>query len=291
MSASSSLAGDALDLFSASLSDKDFQRFSVLIQEICGIRLAPHKKSMLEGRLRRRLRQLGLRSFEEYRSYVFSTPGQRDELVHLIDAVTTNKTDFFREPFHFDYLTRVVFPELAAALRRGDAVRIWSAGCSTGEEPYTLAMVASEFAAPAGGFAFSVLGSDVSTRVLDKARLGVYEVERIGPIPEALKKKYLLRSRDPEKKLVRIAPELRRLVDFRRINFLEEHFGLEAPVDVLFCRNVIIYFDKPTQQKMLQRLCNHLGAGRFLFMGHSESLNGMRLPLRQIAPSVYRKID
>ncbi|MEJ2700678.1 MAG: CheR family methyltransferase [Desulfuromonadales bacterium] len=236
---------------SSGISDPDFDRFSRLVHSTCGIKMPPQKRSMLEARLRKRLRSLSFRSFPEYAEYVFSPAGMKEELIHLIDVVTTNKTDFFREPAHFDFLTERVLPGLVEegiGLER--PMRVWS---------------------------------------LEKGRLGVYGENKIGPIPPAWKRKYLLRSRDPDKRLFRIVPELRAPVVFRRLNFMEEDLGREGRFDVIFCRNVIIYFDRPTQENLLWRLCGCLSTGRFIFMGHSETLNGLRLPLQQVAPSVYRK--
>lgn len=282
---------DTIGLFSKGLSDGDFAKLSRLIYDTCGIKMPPHKKSMLEARLRRRLRILGLKSFEAYCDYLFGHGGMEQELVSLIDVVTTNKTDFFREAAHFDYLVDRTLPELIAQYGAGldRPLRIWSAGCSTGEEPYTLAMVLSDFARSYDGFRFSILATDISTQVLERASQGIYGIDKIVTVPAEMKKRYLMRSRDPASKVVRIVPELRSLITFRRLNFMEEHFGLNETFDIIFCRNVIIYFDRPTQQTLLQRFCEHLGPERYVFMGHSETLHGMNLPLVQKAPSVYRK--
>jgi chemotaxis protein methyltransferase CheR len=284
-------SGDPLGIFSKGLSDDDFVRLSRLVYDYCGIKLPPHKKSMLEARLRRRLRVHGMRSFEEYCDFVFSHSGMEQEFVSLIDVVTTNKTDFFREPAHFNFLTERALPALIEQCGAGidRTLQVWSAGCASGEEPYTLAMVLSEFARQTPGFRFSILGTDISTRVLEHARLGIYAADKVAPVPESLKKRYLLRSRESEKPQVRIVPELRSLVAFQHLNFMEDRFDGPGAVDILFCRNVIIYFDRPTQQAMLERLCSHLAPGRFIFMGHSETLHGMNLPLVQVSPSVYRR--
>jgi chemotaxis protein methyltransferase CheR len=199
----------------------------------------------------------------------------------MIDQVTTNKTDFFREPAHFDYLTRKALPEITRTQR---TVTVWSAGCSSGEEPYTLAMVLKEY-----GCDFIILATDISTKVLDKAKLAVYDDERVGPIPDPLKRKYLLRSKNPAKKLYRVIPALRDCVRFRRLNFMEGDFGFREPMDVIFCRNVIIYFDKPTQERLLNKFCNYLSPQGYIFMGHSETLLGMDVPLVPAAPTVYRR--
>lgn len=274
----------------AVLSDREFKRFSSFIYDEIGIKMPPVKKTMLEARLQKRLKALELRTFEEYGDYVFSSDDKRDELIHLIDVVTTNKTDFFREPAHFDYLVKAAIPTLIDERDAGirSPLKIWSAGCSTGEEPYTLAMVLSEFSAANPGFHTSILASDISTEVLSKARNAIYTEDRVDTIPLHLKKKYLLKSRDKTKGLVRIVPHLRSMIQFRRLNFMED-FGLHEHMDIIFCRNVIIYFDKQTQERLLNRFCNQLVRGGYLFLGHSETLNGLNVALNPVASTVYRK--
>lgn len=292
---SSSPAGtgwNSAEIFSAQLSNKDFDRLSQFIHTSCGIKLPPAKKTMVEGRLRKRLRALGIDSYGKYCDFVFSPAGMDSEYVHMIDVVTTNKTDFFREPEHFDYLSGRVLPELVLSSRPGarKSINVWSAACSTGEEPYTLAMVLSEFAESSPGFDFSILATDISTAVLEKATLGIYEHDRVIPIPMTLRKKHLLKSRQKERGLVRVTPELRSCVRFRRLNFLEDEYGIEDPMDVVFCRNALIYFDRPTQEKIVGRFVQHMRPGGYLFVGHSESLHGMDLPLAQTATTIYRKL-
>jgi len=273
----------------ARLSPREFQQLGEWIQAGCGIRMPPSKRIMVEARLRRRLRALGMTSFGDYCAHVFGASGE-DERAHLVDAITTNKTDFFREPQHFEYLVRAALPELVrsrgAGLRRPLAV--WSAGCSTGEEPYTLAMVLGEVAAGMPGFDFLILATDISTAVLRHAAQATYAEERVAPVPLPLRKKYLLRSRDRGRQLVRIAPEARRHVRFRQLNFMDGEFGLREPMDVIFCRNVMIYFDCATQEELLNRFCRHLAPGGYVFLGHSETIHGLDVPLRQVAPTVYR---
>lgn len=275
------------------MSDTDFRRLSGFIYTECGIKMSDVKKVMLAARLQKRLRILGMKSFGEYCQYLFSPHGVESELYHLIDAVTTNKTDFFREPDHFEFLTKTALPEII--VRKGGGLwkklMIWSAGCSTGEEPYTLAMVIREFAERSPGFSFdcSILATDISTRVLEKAKHAVYDAERVQPVPDLLKKKYLLRSRDRNKGLVRIVPELRKMVRFRRLNFIENDFGIREMLDIIFCRNVIIYFDRSTQAALLNKFCRQLVPGGYVFMGHSETLHGLDVPLVQVAPTIYRK--
>lgn len=274
----------------AVLSDREFNRFSSFIYDEIGIKMPPVKKTMLEARLQKRLKALELRTFEEYGDYVFSSDDKRDELIHLIDVVTTNKTDFFREPAHFDYLVKAAIPALIDERDAGIRfpLKIWSAGCSTGEEPYTLAMVLSEFSAANPGFHTSILASDISTEVLSKARNAIYTEDRVDTIPLHLKKKYLLKSKDKTKGLVRIVPHLRSMIQFRRLNFMED-FGLHEHMDIIFCRNVIIYFDKQTQERLLNKFCNQLVRGGYLFLGHSETLNGLNVDLNPVSSTVYRK--
>lgn len=282
----------SLHHFDLRLTSRDFERFSRLVYDQCGIRLPAHKQSMLEARLRKRLRALGLGSFEEYAELIFSGREPEGELIRLIDVVTTNKTDFFREPAHFDFLVRSALPELIERDEAGLSrpLRVWSAGCSTGKEPYTLAMVLSEYRATYPEFRFEILGTDISTDVLDKAVKGIYAEEKAEPIPAPLRRKYLLKARDPELRQVRVVPELRSQVRFRRLNFMDADYGLREAFDIIFCRNVLIYFDRPTQERLLTRFAGYLESGSFLFLGHSETLLGLSLPLKQMAPSVYRKI-
>lgn len=289
---SSNFPTASLRTFALRLTGRDFERFSRLVYDQCGIKLQSHKQSMLEARLRKRLRALGLGSFEEYAEMIFSGQEPEGELVKLIDVVTTNKTDFFREAAHFDFLIRTALPLLIGKDGAGVSrpLRIWSAGCSTGKEPYTLAMVLSEYREAHPDFSFEILGTDISTEVLDKAVKGIYNEEKAAPIPPVLRQKYLLKSRCPAQQKVRIVPELRSLVRFRRLNFMDADYDLRDPFDVIFCRNVLIYFDRATQERLLTRFAGYLESDCFLFLGHSETLLGLSLPLRQMAPSVYRRL-
>lgn len=279
--------------FDAKLTDSDFERFSRLVYDHCGIKLPAHKRSMLEARLRKRLRAHNLGDFKEYAEMIFSQKDSTEELVKLIDVVTTNKTDFFREPAHFDYLSKSALPFLISTYGAGmtQPLKVWSAGCSTGKEPYTLAMVLKEYQVNHPDFRFDILGTDICTDVLETAVQGIYNAVKAEPIPDKLKKKYLLKSRNVENRQVRIVPELRSLVRFRRLNFMDNDFGFREPFDIIFCRNVIIYFDRPTQERLLGKLVQNLAPGRYIFLGHSETLLGLNLPLKQMAPSVYRKVQ
>ena len=275
----------------ATLTDREFQRFSGFIYDHTGIKMPPAKKTMLEARLQKRLKANSIASFEEYSDFVFSQDGRTAELIHLIDVVTTNKTDFFREPGHFDFMVKTALPNILKTredLRR-NPLRVWSAGCSTGEEPYTLAMVLSEFAVGRPDFRAAITASDICTQVLQTAKAGIYPEERTDPIPLNLKKKYLMRSREKSKSLVRISPQLRSLVSFRRINFMDDDLGIAEKMDIIFCRNVVIYFDKPTQQTLMRKFYKQLKPGGYLFIGHSETLSGLDVDFKSVASTVYQK--
>ncbi|MBV5316272.1 MAG: protein-glutamate O-methyltransferase [Desulfobulbaceae bacterium] len=275
----------------AKMKDKEFLQFSSFIYEQVGIQLPQSKKTMLEARLQKRLKTLNFDSFAEYSRYIFSPEGQRAELVQLIDVVTTNKTDFFREPGHFEHLTQKALPAIIKRRngRMAEPVRIWSAGCSSGEEPYTLAMVLSDYAAEYRDFRFSILASDISTRILDTAMTAIYPEERTDCIALNIKKKYLLRSKDRSKSLVRVCPDIRSRVVFRRINFMDTDLGVAEKMDIIFCRNVIIYFDKSTQQTLMGKFHQQLRPGGYLFLGHSETMNGIDVDFTSVGSTVYQK--
>lgn len=273
-----------------SISGRDYARLRELIYSEAGIHLGTERKTMLEVRIKKRLKVLGLYSYGEYCDYLFGHEGLKEEITHLIDVVTTNKTDFFREPGHFDFLVEKALPELAERIN-GRQFVIWSAGCSTGEEPYTMAIVLSEYAQTHPGFRFRILASDISNIVLAKAELGVYTNDVAEPVAQALRRKYFMRSREPGSQKVRVVPELRRSIEFRRLNFMDADYGLSEKVDAVFCRNVIIYFDRPTQERILLKLSNCLVPGGFMFVGHAETLHDMNLPLVPVAPALYRRVN
>lgn len=275
------------DAGKAQLGRREFEALAEFIYGEVGIKLPEVKKTMLEARLQKRLRALGMRRFEDYCTLLFSDDGRESELKHCIDVVTTNTTDFFREPKHFEILVNQVIPHWKA-MRKPGPFRIWSAGCSYGMEPYTLAMVLDDFAAKHPGFDFTILATDISTQALKGAVNAVYELDKIAPVPGYMKSKYLLKSKNKAAGLVRIVPELRARVEFARLNFMHD-FALDHPMNVIFCRNVVIYFDRPTQERLFQKFCHKLAPGGNLFIGHSESITGMDLPLKQIAPTVYQK--
>ncbi len=272
------------------LSPRSFARLAQFVTSELGIKMPDSKLSMVNSRLLRRVRDLGLNSVEEYAKYFFD-PSHGHEREQFINAITTNKTEFFREPAHFDYLTGVALPELARNAAAGFAwrVKVWSAGCSSGEEPYTLAMVLAEYAAGRPGFDFAILGTDVSTRVLYHARAGIYQEAQIAPIPAGLLRKYVWQSRKRGEALVRIAPDLRRKITFERLNFMDEDYGFRDLFHVVFFRNVMIYFDRPTQEAVVNKICRNLAPGGYLFVGHSESLAGLDIPVKLVKTSIFRK--
>ena len=276
---------------SPELTNNDFQKLSQFIYRKWGINLPLHKKDLLAGRLKKRLHTLSLSSFRDYCQYLFSREGMEQEPMFMVDLITTNKTDFFREGDHFSYLTQSALPDLMKSFPAmfSRPFKIWSAGCSTGEEPYTLAMVISEFAKAVQNVHFSIWATDISSRVLAQGRMGIYGQERIEPIPLEFRKKYLLRSRNKENPVVRFTPEIRAKIQFERLNLMEISSQVREQFHVIFCRNVLIYFDRVTQEKIVNDFFNRLEPGGYLFLGHSETMTGFSIPLMQMATTVYRK--
>lgn len=275
------------------LSHADFGKIATLIGKEVGIRLPPAKRTMVEGRLRRRLRALGFPSFDAYCDHLFRQGGLEEELVYLINVVTTNKTDFFREPEHFDLMRSRIVSQLIDARggERNPLIKVWSAAASTGAEAYTIAMVLADMVRERAGFRFAILGTDVSTDVLEQGQRGIYPAEQITPVPQDMQSRYLMWSRKsgsrPE---VRIVPELRRLVRFQRLNLMDGTYPYDRDVDIIFLRNVLIYFDKADQAAVIGRLVGHLRPGGYLLLGHSESMIGTSIPVRQVAPAVFQRV-
>lgn len=270
------------------LDPRSFERLATYIRDVSGIKITASKKGMLEGRLRRRVRRLGLESLARYCVYLFDEGGLAQEETALIDAVTTNKTDFFREPHHFQYLLHELLPAFACS-DAGRPYRVWSAGCSTGAEPYTVAMVCDWFRRNREDLRFDILATDICTEVLAEAVRAVYPHDMILPAPMEMRRRALLKSRDPRRALVRIAPEVRSMVRFDRLNLMERRYPVNEPMDLIMCRNLLIYFDRPTQQEVLARLCRHLRPGGCMMLGHSESVAGYDLPLRPIGATIFIK--
>jgi chemotaxis protein methyltransferase CheR len=272
------------------LHERHFAELTRLIEDHTGIRLPSVKRTMVEGRLRKRVRALGLKDLSEYGAAIFNHGRLSEEFAHVVDCVTTNKTDFFREPQHFAFLRDSAIPNLLK-LRRppGAPLKFWSAAASIGAEAYTIAFVAADLLG-LDGPPFAILGTDISREVLEQARRAVYPLALAEPIPDAVRRRYLMFARDASRAEFRIAPELRRRVRFEALNLMDDQFAVDSDFDVIFCRNVLIYFSKPTQSAVLRRLSAHLRPGGYLLLGHSESLAGNdHAELRPVAPTVFRR--
>ncbi len=277
-------------VFRYKMTDEDFSRLSSFVYEELGIKMPYPKKIMLQGRLQKRVVDLKMSSFKEYIDFVFSKEGQEEEIIKMIDLITTNKTDFFRESSHFDFLSETVLPDICTTKNARRTIRIWSAGCSSGEEPYTLAIVMKEFLESHPDFDFEIYATDISLRILQKAATAIYPEDRISMIPLHLKKKYFLKSKDPANRTVRLVPEIRSKVTFHRLNLMDQYYVVEKEFDIVFCRNVLIYFDRQTQQDVICKLAGKLKTDGYFFLGHSESITNMKVPLQQIKPTIFRKI-
>jgi chemotaxis protein methyltransferase CheR len=270
------------------ISKRNFDKLARFIYDYSGIKMPPTKLTMLEGRLRRRLRATRHSSFDDYCDFLFNEGGLEDETVYLIDVVTTNKTDFFREAKHFDYMETVALPALAESGVR--TIRTWSSACSTGAEPYTMAMVLAEFTEGRSDLSYNVLATDLSTDVLQTARRGIYAEDLVAPVPRDLHKKYVMVAKQHGRREVRMSPKLRSRVGFARMNLMDEKYPVGDMMHLIFCRNVLIYFDKQTQAGVLTRLCDCLVKGGYMFIGHSESITGFDLPLKQVSNTVFQRI-
>ncbi|TWI63928.1 chemotaxis protein methyltransferase CheR [Desulfobotulus alkaliphilus] len=271
------------------LSDRDFSFFSRLVYEKCGISLHEGKKELVRSRLSKRLRELNFAGFSQYLKYLQSPDGG-DELVLMLDAISTNLTSFFREKRHFDFLEKEALDSMTAQMKRENRreINIWSAGCSTGEEPYTLGICLSEALGSSTAFKVKILATDLSTRVLDTAQSGIYPKARVAGLPQDLLRRYFLKGRGKMQGQVRVIPEIRSMVTFRRFNLMDPlPSGLRF--DVIFCRNVMIYFDKPTQEVLVGKFHQSLRQGGYLFIGHSESLMGIEHRFRYVQPTIYLK--
>lgn len=270
------------------MNPETFELFKEFIETNLGIKIPPSKKIMLESRLAKRLRALKISTYEEYCDYVFSPEGFEREIQQLIDVVTTNETDFFREDNHYEILREQILPELV--LSRGlDELNVWSVAASTGQESYTLAMVLEEFSRARSPFRYRILGTDISETVLRVAQTGIYTEHQAAKIPATLKRKYCMQSKNPEQKTIRFKPEIRERIMFRKMNLMDDVYQIKKKYHIVFCRNVFIYFDRPTQKKVLERIYSHMEPGGYLFMGHSENIGSVQLPLSNVASAVYKK--
>ncbi len=270
------------------LTDTEFDKISRLVYEQCGINLSDGKKELVKARLGKRIRSGQFGSFRNYYQFVVKDQSGQ-ELVHLLDAISTNFTFFFREEEHFSYLRSEILPALMDKKRNnGRCLRFWSAGCSSGEEPYSIAITLLEEVKNPQGWSLSILATDISTKVLKVAESGVFQKDRVHSIPSPLVKKYFLKGEGNWEDHVRVKDHVKEHIQFRRLNLMES-FHFKEAFDCVFCRNVMIYFDKKTQADLVNRFHGCLEKGGFLFIGHSESLAGIPHPFRYIRPAVYRK--
>ena len=273
------------------LTTRDYELFRSLIYKKSGINLGPKKQQLLRARLGKRLRGSGFESYRAYYEHV-----RRDssgaELCTLIDAVSTNTTHLFREKQHFDFLTKTLKQQLAdrdwQTVNR--TLHFWSAGCSTGDEPYSLAMTV-DHALAHSGLDWKILATDISTRVLERARGSFYESHRLGTVPPDFRLRYFVAAEDHDNGLVQVNPTLRKRIAFAHFNLMSERFPFRHGFQYIFCRNVMIYFDRPTQERLVARFAAQLRAGGYLLIGHSESLNAVQHSLEYVQPTIYRKAD
>jgi chemotaxis protein methyltransferase CheR len=267
------------------LTPAEFQEIRRLAYEKFGLDLRQGKEELVSARLGRKIRESNCRSFREYYRHVLDD-STGEALIGMIDALATNHTGFLREPAHFDFLRDKVLPELAAK----STIDIWSAACSTGEEPYTIAFTVMDKMLPSDYGKLRILATDISTKALDSARRATYPAERFAEFPALWMRRFLLRGQGQWKGWYRMKPEVTSRVEFARLNLVEA-FSHSRRFPVIFCRNVMIYFDKPTQERLVNRLAEHLAPGGYLFVGHAESLTGVNHPLQYVRPAIYRKPD
>lgn len=268
-------------------SESDFIKISRLVYEQSGINLSDSKKELVKARLGKRIRKGRFQSFGEYYRHVIND-SSGEEIILLLDSISTNFTHFFRENHHFEYLKNQLIPKIKERAIRRQKIRIWSAGCSSGEEPYSIAITLLESMAPVTNWDLKILATDISTKVLANAQSGVYLKEKIQVLSPGLTKKYFLRGENQWSNYVKVKTSIKTLIQFQRINLMEP-FSFNESFDCIFCRNVMIYFDKKTRENLVNRLYEHLEKEGVLFIGHSESLTGIEHPFLYVQPAVYKK--
>jgi len=273
-----------------SLGEKDFRRVSDVIYRHCGINLHDGKKGLVQSRLSKLVRQSRFDSFTEYIDYILSTEGKREFIV-AVDALSTNLTFFFREKQHFDFVKKKFLPDLIARKGRESnrRIRAWSAACSSGEEPYSLAVTLTETFEHEPGWDIKILATDISTRILEKAKMGTYDQQRIEPLTPQQKQRFLTLNRAKGQKEYQVRENLKKMIRFRHLNLMDS-WPFQGPFDMIFARNVMIYFDKPTQAALVNRFWQCLDGGGLLCIGHSESLTGIDHKFRYVQPATYMKM-
>jgi len=267
---------DYTNIYNSKLSDNDFNKISKFIGENYGIRLPPLKKAMVQNRLYKRLKATKINTFDSYIKYVFSTEGKK-EIEFMVNEISTNKTDFFREDGHYEFLKEIV-------TNSSNSVRVWSAGCSTGEEPITLAMVLQEKAKR-----YNIFGSDISTSALNKAKNAIFTTDKTKDIPDNLLKKYFDKNILEKKITYKAKDILTKNIKYGQINFMSSNYGISNIFDIIFFRNVLIYFNIETQKQILHKVLKNLKPGGYLFIGHSEAIYDHSLNIKNVNPSVYIK--
>lgn len=271
----------------------DFRRLTAMVHELCGIALNETKRAMVTHRVSPRVRALGFATFGEYVDFVCA-PSSRREVVHLLDLLTTNETQFFREPQHFEFMEKAVLPAWRAAAdanHRPRVIRAWSAACSTGQEPYSLAMHLLAHCPPEQGWVVDILATDLSTRALAVARDAEWPIDKASQVPEHYRRAFMLRGKGEREGRMRATRELRDRVRFARVNLIDETYDVAGPFDLIFCRNVLIYFSPESRARVIERLTRHLAPGGLLFVGHAESLREHRGALRPVSPTVYERVS
>ncbi len=268
-------------------SDKEFKFISKLVGERTGIVLSDAKRQMVYGRLSRRLRQLKLTKFSEYCELL--TSGHEEELIEFTNAITTNLTAFFRENHHFDFLKDTVLPELIKKNAHTKRLRIWSAGCSSGEEPYSIAMCVREALPKSAGWDVKILATDLDSNMVQRGKNGIYTTERVEGLTEARMKKWVKRGKGANDDKVRMSDDLRNMITFKELNLMED-WPIKGPFDFMFCRNVVIYFNKETQRELFDRYAELLAPNAHLFIGHSESLNKVTERFNLLGKTIYQKV-
>ncbi|MCV6639330.1 protein-glutamate O-methyltransferase [Candidatus Albibeggiatoa sp. nov. NOAA] len=266
-------------------SNQDFELLRKLVKEHTGINLSEHKQEMLYSRLARRLRALKMNSFASYYKMLKRNPG--DELIQFVNAVTTNLTAFFREPHHFQFLEKKLLPELIARKSYSRRLRIWSAGCASGEEPYSLAMVLKENMPI--DWDIKILATDLDSSMVERGKQGVYTLDRIEGISNTRIKRWFKRGSGIHEGKVQVVPELQSMITFKTLNLMH-NWPMHGPIDIIFCRNVVIYFDKPTQRVLFDRFANLMDKNGCLFVGHSENLFQLSTRYQLLQQTVYRRI-
>ena len=273
-----------------SLSVRDFRLFQALIHREAGIHLSNGKRALVEGRLARRVRELDL----DFRGYYDLVVGDEDERVRMLDSISTNETHFFREPRQFEYLESRIFPDWQARAQDGRMsrrVRVWSAACSTGEEPCSVAMSFLARFPPGSGWEIDILATDISTRALERARQAIYALEKSKEIPAAYLKAFMLRGSGPREGWMRVGPEIRSVIRFCRANLNEESTLPPGPFNLILCRNVLIYFDSASKARVLDRMMGRLDPHGHLLLGHAEAITGLGARTRAVGPTVYVHAD